>query len=141
MDEPSDREQPAPSDSVADEAGATFGEVSVRRIQVINLCLLAAAALVSLWFSRAFALGVVAGGALMAGNFNIIVSVMRAVFLKGQAGIGRVGLYWVKFAALMLLIGVLVLVFRVDGIGLLVGLSTILVAIVAETLLRLARSE
>jgi hypothetical protein len=138
MDKPSDRDLPEAPDPASEEGGAALGEVSIRRIQIINLCLLCVTALASLRISQAFALGVVAGGVLMAGNFGIIVSVIRAVFLKGQASALKVGLYWFKFAAVMLIAGVLILVFRVDVIGLLVGLSTILVAIVAEALLRLA---
>ncbi len=139
MDNPSDRELPATPDPASEDGGTTFGEVSIRRIQIINVCLLAATALGSLWFSKAFALGVVAGGVLMAGNFNVIVSVIRSVFLKGDAGALKVGLYWFKFIAVMTLTGVLVLVFKIDVFGLLTGLTTILVAIVVEAVLRMVR--
>jgi hypothetical protein len=47
-------------------------------------------------------------------------------------------LYWLKFAGIMALVGVLILVFRIEVTGLLVGLSTILVAVTAEAVLRMA---
>lgn len=116
-----------------------IAEVSTRRIEVLNLCILALACLGALWVSKAVALGVLAGGLLMAANFRVIVGVIRAVFLKGSTRMGNVAIYWLKFAGIMLLVGVLIVSFRVDAIGFLVGLSTILVAITAEAVLRLAR--
>lgn len=139
MDNPSDRDLPEAPESASEEGESALGEVSVRRIQGINLCVVAFAAVASLLISTAFALGVLVGGILMAANFSVIVTVIRSVFLKGEASILNVGMYWFKFVAVMLLTGVLILIFRVDVIGLLVGLSTILVAIVAEALLRLLR--
>ncbi len=113
-------------------------EVSTRRIEVFNLCILVAASIASLWVSKAFALGVIAGGVLMAANFRVIVGVIRSVFLKGSTRVGNVAVYWLKFAGIMFLVGVLIVSYRVDPIGFLVGLSTILVAITAEAVLRLA---
>ena len=78
-----------------------------------------------------------AGGILMAANFRVLAGVMRAVFLKGSGSLTQVGIYWVKFAGVMALVGVLVLAFRIDPIGFLVGLTTILVAVTAEAVLRL----
>jgi len=123
-----------------DQEESPIAEVSTRRIEILNLCILAASCLGSLWLSKAFAVGVLAGGILMAANFRIIVGVIRAVFLKGSTRmIGNVAVYWLKFAGIMLLVGVLIVSYRVDAIGFLVGLSTILVAITAEAVLRLAR--
>jgi hypothetical protein len=116
-----------------------IAEVSTRRIEILNLCILAVACLGSLWVSGAFALGVLAGGVLMAANFRVIVGVIRSVFLKGSTRISNVALYWLKFAGIMLSVGVLIVSFRVDAIGFLIGLSTILIAITAEAVLRLLR--
>lgn len=121
------------------EGGSTPAEVSTRRIEAMNLALLGLASAASLAVSTGFALGVAAGGLLMAANFRIIVGVIRAVFLRGSARLGNVVIYWLKFAGVMALVGVLILVFRVDPIGFLLGSSTLLVAITAEAVLRLAR--
>ncbi len=114
-----------------------WAEVSVRRIEALNIGLLAAIALGGLWVSQAFALGVVAGGLLMIANFRIIVGVIRSVFLKGSHSALNVGLYWFKFMAFMALVGMLVAVFQVDAIGVLTGLSVIVLAILVEGVLRL----
>ena len=115
------------------------GEVSVRRIQIIDLLLIAAACAASLLISRELALGVLAGGILLAANFRVLAGVIRAVLLKGSGSLTQVGIYWVKLAGVMLLVGVLLIAFRIDPIGFLVGLGTILVAVTAEAVLRLDR--
>ncbi|GAB4262449.1 MAG: hypothetical protein Kow0092_12780 [Deferrisomatales bacterium] len=122
----------------AEEESPPIAEVSLNRIQVINLVLVAVASAGGLWLSPHFALGVLTGGILMAANFRVIIGVMRAVFLRGSTSIVNVGIYWAKFTGIMLLVGTLILFFRVDAIGFLVGLTTILVAITAEAVLRLA---
>lgn len=114
-------------------------EVSVERIQLINLCLIALTAAASLFFSVRFAVGVVSGGVLMAVNFRILVGVIRAVLRKGEEGgsnLAKAGVYWAKFLGVMALVAVCVLVFRVDVFGFLVGLSTLLVAILLEAMFR-----
>ena len=135
METPPDGESTGTSPEGEEAAGA---EVSVKRIQIINLCILAVTCVATLRISQAFALGVLAGGVLMAVNFSIIVTVIRSVFTKSQTSVLNVGGYWIKFVGILLLVGTLMLVFHVDVIGLLVGLSTILVAITAEAVLRLA---
>ncbi len=114
-------------------------EVSLRRIQVINLVLVAAGSAAGLALSNRFALGVLTGGLLMAASFRVIAVVIRAVFLKGSTSPANVGIYWLKFTGMMLLVGYLVLKVRVDAIGLLLGLSGILVAITAEAVFTLLR--
>ncbi|WP_025323880.1 ATP synthase subunit I [Deferrisoma camini] len=129
---------PETPDAPLGDAGDDAGEViSIRRIQVFNLVLTAVGTLVGLWLSRRFALGVLLGGLVMAANFKVMAAVLRSVFLKGSTSPVNVGLYWVKFAGLMLLVGVLVVKFRVDAIGLLCGLGAIFIAITMEAVLRL----
>jgi hypothetical protein len=113
-------------------------EVSIRRIQVLNLCLVGVTSLGGLALSVDFFWGALAGGALMAASFGIIAAVIRSVFTKTGISPLRIGIYWAKFAGILLIVGALILVFRVDPLGLLAGLSTILVAITAEAVLRLA---
>ncbi len=135
MGTPPERSEPEVLPEVEESPGQ---EVSVHRIQVLNLAILAALALASFLVSKEFALGVVAGGVLMAANFWVLAGVIRGVFVKGGGSLAHVGIYWVKFAGVMVLVGVLVVAFRVDAIGFLAGLSTILVAVTAEAVLRLA---
>jgi hypothetical protein len=131
---PAGPEDPASGD--VEETSPT-GEVSIQRIQVLHLGLLAVAAVAGLLLSARFAAGVAAGGVLMAANFRVIAAVIRSVFLKQSAAILNAGLYWVKFLALMGLIGFIVLWFRVDIVGFLIGLTMIFVAVTLEAVLRL----
>jgi len=134
MDAPPDRPAPADAAGSDEPSGA---EVSTRRIEVVHVCLVAAASLAALLVSRAFALGVFAGGLLMIANFRVIVGVIRSVFLKETNRVGNVIFYWLKFVGVLGLVGVIVVKFRVDALGFLVGLSLILVAITAEAVVRL----
>lgn len=134
MDAPPDRPAPAEAAGPDEPSGA---EVSTRRIEVVHVCLVAAASLAALLLSRAFALGVFAGGLLMIANFRVIVGVIRSVFLKETNRVGNVIFYWLKFVGVLGLVGVIVVKFRVDALGFLVGLSLILVAITAEAVFRL----
>lgn len=132
-------DEPSAPEGAPEQDESPIAEVSTNRIEVLNLCLVGAASLGSLWISREFAIGVLGGGILMAANFRVLVGVLRSVFLRGTARVANVAIYWVKFLAVMFLVGVLLVSFRVDVIGFVVGLSTILVAITAEAVLRLAR--
>ena len=130
----------APGGTDVEESVASGGEVSLTRIQVLNLVFVGIAAGAAWTFSRELAYGVLLGGALMAANLRIIVGVMTSVFGKGSGSVINVGLYWAKFAGMMLLVGVLLAVFEIDPVGLLIGLSVFLVAITAEAVARLMRS-
>ena len=134
---------PDPDGSQATEAGPaedSGNEVSLTRIQVLNLVFVGIAAACGWYYSREMAYGVLLGGALMAANLRIIVGVMRSVFGGGPGSIINVGLYWAKFAGMMLLIGVLLTVFEIDPVGLLIGLSVFLFAITGEAVARLMKS-
>jgi hypothetical protein len=134
---------PDPDDSQATAAGPeedSGSEVSLTRIQVLNLVFVVAAAGLALLFSRAMAYGVLLGGALMAANLGIIVQVMTSVFGKGSGSTLNVGLYWAKFAGMMLVVGVALAIFQIDPVGLLIGLSVFLVAITVEATGRLLKS-
>jgi hypothetical protein len=117
---------------------ASREEASLRRIEVLNLALVVAASLVALGVSGPFFWGVVAGGALNAANFRIVASVVRSMFL-GRRSVTAVnaGLYWFKFTALLAVVGALILWVKVDGVGFVVGLTTLLIAIAVEASLRL----
>ena len=127
-------EPPAREDSPDSSPGA---EISVQRIQLLNLGVLALSFGAGFLVSVRFALGVLAGGVLMAANFKVIAGVVRSVFLDQTYAALNACFYWVKFLALMGLVGALVLWFRIDIFGCLLGLSTIVVAITLEAVLRL----
>lgn len=132
MNKPIDPTEPggkAPENPIQD------APIDIRRIEWLNLLLIALAAIFAfVLHSGATALGVLLGGALMATSFRITGAVMQAVFGRGaQRGWPMVA-YWLKFGLLMGLLGVMILVFDVDALGLLLGLSMILVSIVVETL-------
>ncbi|GAB6061766.1 MAG: hypothetical protein D6708_15605 [Candidatus Dadabacteria bacterium] len=132
------RTPPETPESPLGEPEEDAGEpVSIRRIQVFNLVLTAAGTLAGLAVSRRFGLGILLGGLVMAANFKVMAAVLQSVFGKGSTNPVNIGLYWAKFAGLMLLVGVLVVKFRVDPIGLLCGLGAIFVAITAEAVFRL----
>ncbi len=120
------------------EAETASADVSVERIQVLNLAILAVALLASLFISLPFTLGVAAGGVLMAANFRVIVGLMRRVMLRGSRRFTYVGVYWAKFLGIMVLVGGCVVWLQVDVFGFVVGLSTVLVAVTVEAGLRLA---
>ena len=134
---------PDPDDSQTTEAGPDEdpgAEVSLTRIQVLNLVFVVIAAGGAWCFSRELAYGVLLGGALMAANLRIIVGVMSSVFGGGSGSVVNVGLYWAKFAGMMLLIGVMLSIFAIDPVGLLIGLSIFLIAITTEAVARLIQS-
>lgn len=114
-------------------------EVSLKRIQILNLCFIGIGTAAGWSLSQPLGLGILVGGLIMAVNFRIIVGVMRSVFLKGTANVANVGLYWAKFAGVMLLVGVLIAMFQMDAVGLLVGLSLIVPAVFIEAVVRLIR--
>ncbi len=130
--------EPEQTPSIPSEEGLLGPEVSVKRIQVLNLVLIALAAVIGLGVSFNFFWGVVAGGATMAASFGVIAAVIKSVFTKSGASPFNIGIYWLKFVGILAMVGAFVLVFRLDPLGLLVGLSTILLAITLEAVLRLA---
>ncbi len=134
METPPERPDPGLGEESQEEPG---GGVSLRRIEGLNLVLVGTGAALGFWISPRFGLGVLVGGLVMAANFRIIYAVIRSVFLKGSTSPVNVAVYWAKFAGLMLLVGILILKFKVDAVGFLVGLSGILMAITLEAVLRL----
>ena len=131
---PAGPEPPAGGDAPDSSPGA---EISIGRIQILNLGILALSFGAGFLVSVQFALGVLAGGLLMAANFRVIARVIRSVLVDQTSAVLNAGFYWVKFLALIGLIGALVLWFRIDVFGCLLGLSTIFLAITLEAVLRL----
>lgn len=141
---PVDPEATAPEETPPEEnpggEGSDFGgEISIRRVELFNLLFTAVmAALVYFLWEKSVAMAVGMGGIIMALSFRIMASVLKAVFGKGKVSFFALALFWLKFGLLMTGVGALVLVFDVDAMGLLIGLSLIVPAIVLETVLKLA---
>lgn len=101
------------------------------------LALLAGGALI--FGSLRFAAGVLAGGLLAIVNFYWLVSILkRVLFLPtGKAGRFAQLRYVLRLALLALVIWTLIVKVGIDAIGLLVGLSVIVINIIALSIYRL----
>jgi hypothetical protein len=103
----------------------------------ILLALMAGAGL--LLVSRNFALGVLAGGVLAIANFHWLHSIIkRALLLSANKAdsFARIR-YVLRLAIVALIIWILILRCNIDLIGLLVGLSVLVINIFALTIYRL----
>lgn len=104
---------------------------------LILLALMAVAGL--LLVSRNFALGVLTGGVLAIANFNWLHSIIkRALLLSANKAdsFARIR-YVLRLAIVALIIGILIVRYNIDLIGLLVGLSVLVINIFALTIYRL----
>jgi hypothetical protein len=92
-----------------------------------------------LLFSRHFAAGVVAGGVLAIANFYWLHSIMRRTLLlpKGQAQRFAMTRYMLRLVLIGIAVWFLMVRFNIDLIGLLVGLSVLVINIFALTVYRL----
>jgi hypothetical protein len=103
----------------------------------ILLALMAGAGL--LLVSRNFALGVLAGGVLAIANFHWLHSIIkRALLLSSNKAesFARIR-YVLRLAIVAFIIGILIIRCNIDLIGLLVGLSVLVINIFALTIYRL----
>lgn len=92
-----------------------------------------------LLFSRHFAAGVVAGGVLAIANFYWLHSIMKRTLLlpKGKAQRFAMTRYLLRLALIGLVIWFMIDRFKIDILGLLVGLSVLVINIFALTIYRL----
>lgn len=140
MTTPVDRDDlPAEEENGGDE-GLPGTEINIRRIEIIHVVLILLTVGIAYVWERQMSLSIFLGGAIMATSFRIIAVVMRSVFGKGRVNALALGTYWLKFAAMMTAVGVLILIYDVDATGLLVGLTLIVPSIVLETVMKLAKS-
>lgn len=131
--------EPTPPNPSEETEGKNAGtEVSVEAMERINLLLVAIAAGLGFFWGSHKALAIFVGGALMAGCFRITIMAMRALFIKEEAKRWPLVIYWLKFTSIIAIVGVLVFKFEIDPAGFLIGLSLIVVAIVAEAVRKLA---
>ena len=92
-----------------------------------------------LLFSRHFAAGVVAGGVLAIVNFYWLHSIMKRTLLltKGKAQSFAMTRYMLRLALIGVAVWFMIVHFKIDLIGLLVGLSVLVINIFALTIYRL----
>jgi hypothetical protein len=92
-----------------------------------------------LLFSRHFAAGVMAGGVLAIANFYWLHSIMKRTLLlpKGKAQRFAMTRYLLRLALIGLVIWFMIDRFKIDILGLLVGLSVLVINIFALTIYRL----
>jgi len=128
-------------DPVSDHDGGGR-EISIGRIELFNLLLIALAALFARLYKGAeLSLAIIFGGLLAASSFRIL-KVVAVRLLEGDGSKGRgfaALIYWLKFMLIFALVGIGILFFKVNVGGLLIGLSLIVFAIIIETLLQLLR--
>jgi hypothetical protein len=113
-------------------------EVSVAAMEKINLLLVAISTLLALFWGVDKAIAVFIGGALMGIIFRITVAAMRAIFIKSRNRGWPLVAYWLQYTLMIVVVGVLILEFKIDPAGFLIGLSMIVIAIVAEAIRKLA---
>jgi hypothetical protein len=108
-------------------------EALLKRIEQFNWVLLALLTTGSfVFFSREFALGVLAGGILAIANFHLMKrSLLRALDpqRKGKTRFLYLLKYYLRFAALGLMIALLLIKGWVNPFGMLLGLSIIVLGI------------
>jgi|SRR5208337_3807111 hypothetical protein len=92
-----------------------------------------------LLFSRHFAAGVVAGGVLAIVNFYWLHSILRRTLLlpKGKAQRFAMSRYLLRLVLIGLVTWLMIDRFKIDTLGLLVGLSVLVINIFALTIYRL----
>jgi hypothetical protein len=92
-----------------------------------------------LLFSRHFAAGVMAGGVLAIANFYWLYSIMKRTLLlsKGKAQSFAMTRYLLRLLLIGVAVWFMIVHFNIDLIGLLVGLSVLVINIFALTIYRL----
>lgn len=121
---------------------AAAGEISVRRIEIINAALiLLCAAAAYFVFGGERAGGVAMGGLLSAASFRTVALVMRRILRPEPTSGWPVALFWFKYSAVILAVGLLVLEYEVDIIGFLIGVTLIVPSIVIEAVAKAAARE
>ena len=94
-------------------------------------------------FSGHFALGVLAGGVLTMANFNWLQNILKRALLlpKGKAQSFAMSRYMLRLVLIGLAVWFMIVHFRIDLIGLLVGLSVLVINIFALTIYKLIAKE
>jgi hypothetical protein len=111
-------------------------EELARRIRSGNWVILTTLGLASFFLmDDAFTLGVLLGGLVIIANFNLLARTVRGAFTpNGMAAIHKpaiVGKYYLRLLALGLVIYILIHYGRIHPVGLVIGLSTVVISIVS----------
>jgi hypothetical protein len=122
---------------MSEPAPLTLAQAQARAIEWILLAVSAAlVGLGYLWQGIDFSAGVALGCLLIGLNFVWTRSVVRRV-LRGEGSKGRVALsYLAKFGLTVLVLFLAILQFRIDPLAILVGVSSLLLAIVVALAIR-----
>ena len=111
-------------------------EELAKRIKSRNWVILLTLGLASFFLmGDAFTLGILLGGLLIIANFNLLAHTIRSAFTPNGMPAGNkpaiVGKYYLRLLALGLIIYVLIHYGRIDPVGLVIGLSTVVISIVS----------
>ncbi len=115
-----------------------------RRLEIVNWVLLAVLAAASfLWMSRPFGLGVLVGGLISIVNFHWLYFSLCRVFrnLGGHARLSLLARYYVRFIVTGVALYFVITRLEVDIVGLVIGLSTVVLAIVGTTVALLQKKK
>lgn len=129
-------------DPQSPEAEGGVHHHNLGRVEVFNLLL---ATLVSggFWFASGpeGALGVAVGALVTASSLRVVRVVMGRILRPGPTSWWPVAVFWLKYMAVIALIGLIVLKFKLDVAGFLTGVTLLLPAIVLEAAARAASRE
>lgn len=129
---------PDPENSGSPQTGLSLGV-----IEATNAILILLAAL-SCWlvWGQDRGVGVLIGGALSAGSFRVVVVVMKRILVPKRSGWWPVGVFWLKYMAMIAAVAWLMLKVKLDVIGFLVGVTLIVPSILMEAVRQgMAREE
>ncbi len=120
---------PLPTTTGEEEAVDTS---SIRRIARVNVIVYAIAVALSFMFDKSIGSAVAVSGAIAVASFWVSAVSLGPVFRKRRMGFWPGAIYWFKYTFLIASVGVLILVFEMNAIGLVIGFSVILPSIVFE---------
>ena len=122
-------------------------EIQHRLIKFVTHCnwiLLVCAVVASFsMFSQDVAWGVLIGGLIVAVNFHLLYRTLKNAFLTSQlmSITGVLVKYYIRFAVSGIIIFILMAKQYVNPIGLLIGLSIVVVSIICATLFELTKTN
>ncbi len=113
-------------------AGVPAGAKAVTFLSALLLLVMAAAG--GLWRGAEMAAAVLISGLVAIGNFWLLARIVVKTTSRDDAGVGAlVGPLLAKFGLLGVSLGLLALVFRMDPMGLLLGVGVVFPAIILHT--------
>lgn len=107
---------------------------SVQRIERLTIYLSISAIAIALYLWPSFATigGLVIGAAISLANFRLISRSVAKMFAENERASKNGLRYGIKVLALIALVGVLIIGFKMDAVAFVIGFSTLVVAIIYE---------